>query len=70
MKVFLITGVIRCGHKLYNLEKRIIANTAVDAIQTFREDYPSAKMIRSKALCGLGNKANSKIIFKKGLTKE
>lgn len=65
MKVFLITGCIKCGHKLFNLEKRIVADTAANAVKTFKEDYPNAKLIRSKVLCGLGEKANSKIIFKK-----
>lgn len=67
--MFLITGCVKCGHKIFNLEKRISANTAVDAVKAFKEDYPNAKMIRTKVLCGLGNKASSKIIFKKGLTK-
>lgn len=50
MNVFLITGVIRCGHKLFNVEKRITASSAVNAIMVFKEDYPNAKMIRSKIL--------------------
>lgn len=54
MKVFLITGCLKCGHKIFNLEKRIVANSAVDAVNAFKADYPNAKMIRSKALCGLG----------------
>ena len=50
MKKFLITGCVRCGHKVFNLEKRITAATAVDAVKTFKTDFPNAKMIRTKLL--------------------
>ena len=50
MKKFLITGCVRCGHKVFNLEKHITAATAVDAVQIFKANFPNAKMIRSKIL--------------------
>ena len=50
MKKFLITGCVRCGHKIFNLEKHITAATAVEAVKTFKANFPNAKMIRSKIL--------------------
>lgn len=50
MKMFLITGCIRCGHKVFSLEKRIVADTAENAVKAFKKDYPSTKMIRTKVL--------------------
>ena len=50
MKKFLITGCIRCGHKVFSLEKRITAVTAVEAVKIFKTSFPNAKMICSKIL--------------------
>lgn len=50
MKKFLITGCVKCGHKVFSLEKRITAATAVDAVKAFKTDFPNAKMIRTKLL--------------------
>ena len=50
MKKFLITGCIRCGHKVFSLERQIVAVTANDAIQIFKISFPNAKMIRSETL--------------------
>ena len=50
MKKFLVTGYIRCGHKVFTLEKHIVAVTANDAIRVFKISFPNAKMIRSEAL--------------------
>ena len=50
MKKFLITGCVKCGHKVFSLEKRISVATAADAVQIFKANFPNAKMIRSKVL--------------------
>lgn len=50
MKKFLVTGYIRCGHKVFTLKKHIVAVTANDAIRVFKISFPSAKMIRSENL--------------------
>ena len=50
MKKFLITGCVRCGHKIFNLEKHITATTAVDAVKAFKADFPNAKMVCAKLL--------------------
>lgn len=50
MKKFLITGCVRCGHKVFSLEKRITAVTAVEAVKVFKANFPNAKMISSKIL--------------------
>lgn len=50
MKKFLITGCVRCGHKVFNLQKYITATTAVDAVKIFKATFPNAKMICSKML--------------------
>ncbi len=50
MKMFLVTGCVKCGHKIFNLKKRIVADTAEGAIKIFKADFPHAKMIRSKVL--------------------
>lgn len=52
MKMFLVTACVKCGHKVFSLEKRISADTAMDAVKAFREDYPNSKMIRTKLLRG------------------
>lgn len=51
MKMFLVTACVKCGHKVFSLEKRISADTAMDAVKAFKEDYPNSKMIRTKLLC-------------------
>lgn len=43
MKKFLITGCVKCGHKVFSLEKRISAATAADAVQIFKANFPNAK---------------------------
>lgn len=50
MKKFLVTGCIRCGHKVFTLEKYVVAVTASDAIRVFKISFPNAKMIRSETL--------------------
>lgn len=50
MKKFLITGCVRCGHKIFTLEKHIVAVTANDAIRVFKINFPNAKMIRFEIL--------------------
>jgi hypothetical protein len=50
MKMFLVTGSVKCGHKIFNLKKRIVADTAEGAIKVFKENFPHAKMIRTKLL--------------------
>ena len=50
MKKFLITGCVRCGHKVFTLERHIVAVTANDAIRVFKINFPNAKMIRFETL--------------------
>lgn len=50
MKMFLVTGSVKCGHKIFNLKKRIVADTAEGAIEVFKKNFPNAKMIRTKSL--------------------
>ena len=50
MKTFLVTGSVKCGHKIFSLKKRIVADTAEGAIEVFKKNFPHAKMIRTKLL--------------------
>lgn len=43
MKTFLVTGSVKCGHKIFNLKKRIVADTAEGAIAVFKENFPPRK---------------------------
>lgn len=45
MKLFVVEGFIRCGHRVYSLKKYIIARTKSEAKETYRLENPNAKMV-------------------------
>ena len=47
MKMYDVNGVIKCGHRLFNLQKFIIAHDEAEAIAIFKACRPNAKMVRA-----------------------
>lgn len=45
MKLFRVNGMIRCGHRTFNLEKFIIADSKSEARDTYKAEHPHAKVI-------------------------
>ena len=47
MKLWDVNGTIKCGHRLYNVQKFIVAETYSDAITMYQKEHPHAKCIIS-----------------------
>lgn len=45
MKLYEVSGVIRCGHRTYTITKAIIADSTEQVIEMYRQEHPHAKMI-------------------------
>lgn len=45
MKLFVVEGMIRCGHRVYNLQKHIIAESRSEARDTYKAEHPHAKVV-------------------------
>ena len=45
MKLYVVEGMIRCGHRVYSLQKYIIANSRSEAKDTYKVEHPHAKVI-------------------------
>lgn len=45
MKLYVVEGMIRCGHRVYNLQKHIIAESKSEARDTYKVEHPHAKVI-------------------------
>lgn len=45
MKLFVIDGMIRCGHRVYSLQKYIVAESKSEAKDTFKIEHPHAKIV-------------------------
>lgn len=45
MKLFVVDGMIRCGHRVYGLKKYIIAHSKSEARDTYKVEHPHAKIV-------------------------
>lgn len=45
MKLFIVDGMIRCGHRVYSLKKYIIAHSRSEARDTYKIEHPHAKVV-------------------------
>ena len=45
MKLYVVEGMIRCGHRVYSLQKHIIAESRSEARDTYKVEHPHAKVI-------------------------
>ena len=43
-----VNGCIKCGKRFYNAQKYIVANTAQEALEIYKKDYPHAYDITIK----------------------
>lgn len=48
MEMYRVEGRIKCGHRLFKLEKFIIAHSEEEAITIYRASRPDAKFIQSE----------------------
>lgn len=62
MKLWDVNGTIKCGHRLYNVQKFIIADNAMDAVAMYRKEHPQAKCLQVHFKYEL-QKAEPQIIF-------
>ena len=44
MKLFVVDGMLRCGHLVYRLKKYIIARSKSEARDTYKIEHPNAKI--------------------------
>lgn len=44
MKLFRVHGLIRCGHRTFNLEKYIVADSRSEARDAYKVEHPHAKV--------------------------
>lgn len=44
-KLYAVEGMIRCGHRVYTLQKYIIASSKSEAIDAYKAEHPCAKGI-------------------------
>lgn len=63
MKLYSITGTIKCGHRLYTLHKMIVAPSAKNALEQYLVEHPHAKNISVKYKYDLRHEKNPHIIF-------
>ena len=43
MKLYDVSGIIQCGHRLYNVQKYVVANSPKEAYTLFTAKHPHAK---------------------------
>lgn len=48
MKMYKVTGIIKCGHRLFKLEKFIVSHDRDEAIAIYRASRPTAKMVQAE----------------------
>ena len=48
MKMYRVEGCIKCGHRLYKLEKFIIAHDIEEAIAIYQASRPDAKLVKAE----------------------
>lgn len=46
MKMYRVEGRIKCGHRLFKLEKFIIAHSAEEATAIYKASRPDAKLVQ------------------------
>lgn len=63
MKMFSVNGTIKCGHRLFNLEKFIIAHDEAEATAIYKASRPDAKFIKTTYRHDVG-RYNTKGIFR------
>ena len=57
-----VNGSIKCGKRFYNVQKYIVADTAQEALEIYKRDYPHAYDIIVKYKYGV-KPSNPQIIF-------
>lgn len=63
MKLFEIHGTVKCGHRLYELQKYVIADTPMDAVAQYRKEHPHAKCLRVHYKYDINSPTDTQIIF-------
>lgn len=48
MKLYRVEGRIKCGHRLFKLEKYIVARSMEEAIAIYKASRPDAKLIHAE----------------------
>lgn len=63
MKLWDVNGTIKCGHRLYNVQKFIVAETYSDAITMYQKEHPHAKCIKTYYKYDVAQPVDPTIIF-------
>lgn len=57
-----VNGSIKCGKRFYNAQRYVVADTAQEALEIYKKDYPHAYDITVKYKYGV-EISNPQIIF-------
>ena len=63
MKLFDVRGTIKCGHRLYEVQKYIVERTPLDAVTQYRKEHPHAKCLQVYYKYDVQSPVDPQIIF-------
>ena len=63
MKLFDVRGTIKCGHRLYEVQKYIVDRTPVDAVTQYRKEHPNAKCLQVHYKYDVQSPVDPQILF-------